>query len=210
MKKRNLFVAIALTASMTPMMANAEPFSTWQGEHEHKGKEFTTHHAKQGPLPYDGLVSEYYYGTSPKAINTQMRVAASFEEGINGVTKNKHEAANWYNVAAEHGQAEAQFKIYEYSRDVNGGQANEDGLYWLQRSAEQNNPNALFHSGERIFDMDGSEIKLLEAKGFFERAGAVGHPLARQRVKQIEHELTRRHRKEAWDDFWGPYKVSEY
>mgnify|MGYP001170476145 CR=1 FL=1 len=205
--KKTLLVAMTLGISVASISASAEPYSVWKKEHKHKGDNFTVHHASQEPLPYDHLVSETYYGKNPEV---QMKIAASFEKGLNGVDQNIHEAANWYNVAAYNGSDEAAFKLYEYSKKVNGGKANDDGLYWLQQSAKQGNANALFYSAEKDFSIDNSKESLVSLRDMYKKAEKAGHPQARSRVITITKELDRRGRKEAWDGFWSDFAPSEY
>lgn len=208
MKNKIWLLTITSSLVLLSSIANAEPYSTWKNQHEHQGSNFKMEHAQQEPLPYSGLVNQYYNGNDTQV---QMKVALAFEKGLFNTPKNLDEAANWYNKAALNGSSEAGFKLYEYSRIKNNGKPTEAGMDWLKWSASEGDANALYKMGDYYSEnMKASDENLRNAIEFYSRAEDKGHPYAYKQIKSIKKELNKRETKKSWNSFWAPFKPSEY
>lgn len=90
-------------------------------------------------------------------------------------------------------EKEAQMGDSEYQYLVGGLLiANKDverGVYWLQRSAQQGNPNAINKLADMYYRGEDVPIDLLRAVYFFEISASQGNPTARHYAKKIYNKI---------------------
>ncbi len=96
-------------------------------------------------------------------LECQKNVARYYLEGANGFPKNSEESFNWINKAAEQGDSEAQFILYNYYKQGIGCNKN-NRLDILLESANKGFPRACVEAGALLSQLYGKEddgLKLL-------------------------------------------------
>lgn len=92
--------------------------------------------------------SEEINNVAEDDMKKQLHIADSYFNGINGFPVNYTEAAKYYKMAADRGNADAQWKYGQFK--VNGlgtKQDAKDAYMYLKRSAEQANPDGMLRYG---------------------------------------------------------------
>ncbi len=117
-------------------------------------------------------------------------LACIFEEGL-GVEKNINQALVLLDMAAEHEQAEAQWKLGSwYVMGKNVDENLEKGINLWEKAAKQDNAEALMSLGFAY--LNGVENKLEKnqsiALSYFLKAKQLGYGLAEEYIKKITSE----------------------
>lgn len=109
-----------------------------------------------------------------------------------GVPNDRGKVLNWYRCAAEQGDSEAQLRTgiillgqaVEQSlaerHNPDDSPLQSEALYWLQRAAEQDNPEAQYDLGRRLLHHDAKA-----ALAWFERAAKRDHDMAQFELGEI-------------------------
>jgi enhanced entry protein EnhC len=123
---------------------------------------YFTQSAQKGYLPSILILAKFYLfqeknpqqavvwfkkAASIGDLNSQMFMAAAYLYGI-GVKKNKEAATSYYIDAAKNGNSIAQYTLAENFINSRNASNNKLGLIWLNKSANNANPQALTKLGE--------------------------------------------------------------
>ncbi len=127
-------------------------------------------------------------------VNAQMFMAAAYLYGI-GVKKNIDTATRYYIDAAKNGNAIAQFTLAENFIDSRHSSNNKLGLIWLNKSANNGNPQALTKLGSLY--VAGKLVDKDESKGLALLNQAAIHGFAPAMVKLGEIALEQNQKDEA-------------
>lgn len=94
-------------------------------------------------------------------------MGSAYEEG-DGVEQNCVEAARWYRMAAEQGDAISQDSLGQLYYDGRGVEQNyAEAAQWFQKAADQNEPFALYHLGLMYYYGDAVEEDYTKALQLF-------------------------------------------
>jgi len=103
-------------------------------------------------------------------------VAEQYRSGKDGMPRDDVKAAKWYHVAAECGNAEAQFKIGGlYSEGIGIGKNDVEAMKWYRKAAEQGHAEAQFNLAQRYFNGVGVGSNVMEAVKWYRKAAEQGH-----------------------------------
>jgi len=97
-------------------------------------------------------------------------------------------ASDWFQLAADQGNAEAQYSLACYYRLGVGclGKDEEKGLHWLRQAAEHAHPDALYELAIRHLEDNGVEKDEQKAKELLGKAAEKGHVEALFRSAMME------------------------
>jgi TPR repeat protein len=87
--------------------------------------------------------------------DAQIYLGKVYFEGLRGVKRDSKEAAKWYRLAADQGNASAQFSLglmYEYGRGVK--QSDEEAVKWYRLAIAQGHEKAMRHFVEMGYTED--------------------------------------------------------
>jgi uncharacterized protein len=108
-----------------------------------------------------------------------MRVGDIFYTGGAGVTQDFKEAAKWYRLAADHGNAEAQLRFGYMSYNGQGvTQDYKQAMKWYRLGANQGNADAQFFLGNMYHEGKGVVQDYREAVKWYRLAAQQGMPKA--------------------------------
>lgn len=131
-------------------------------------------------------------------VNAQMFMAAAYMHGI-GVKKNIDAATRYYIDAAKNGNALAQFSLAENFIDSRNTSNNKLGLIWLNKSANNGNPQALTKLGGLY--LSGKLVTKDVDKGMALLNQAVGQNYAPALIKLGEVALEQNQKEQAMNWF---------
>jgi hypothetical protein len=103
-----------------------------------------------------------------------------------GVAKDPDKALEWYTLAAEQGDRNAQYKlgeIFETGELVE--QDMQAAFHWYRKAAEQNHPNAEFLTGLMYSRGEGTVKDDMLAAKWLQKAAANGHVFAQYHLAEI-------------------------
>jgi TPR repeat protein len=103
-------------------------------------------------------------------------------------------AKNWFTKAAEAGHLDAETTL-GLLLFQNGDQA--EGLKWLQRAADQNEPRALLVYGTALYNGDGVRQDRLLGYAYITRAAKQGLSPARETLNQLDDMMSEADRQKA-------------
>ena len=109
-----------------------------------------------------------------------------------GVLKDEAEAVKWFRLAAEQGDAKAQFNLglmYDNGEGVLKDEA--EAVRWFRLAAEQGVATAQFNLGIRYGKGEGVLKDSVLAHMWFNIAGANGYARARKLRDNLERDMTR-------------------
>lgn len=107
----------------------------------------------------------YYLATNEcDDAERQLRLGAYYYFGYIGAEKDYGKAVKWFGVAANGGEAKAQFYLSKCYMEGKGCECDvEQSMYWLQKAAAQNEPLALTAYG--YYCISGTYVEKDIAKG---------------------------------------------
>ncbi|MGC1181544.1 tetratricopeptide repeat protein [Legionella sp.] len=184
---------------------------------------YFTQSAQKGYLPAIQLLAKYalVYEKDPQQaviwfkqaasagdVNAQMFMAAAYLYGI-GVKKNKDTASRYYIDAAKNGNSIAQFTLAEDFINSRNSSNNKLGLIWLNKAANNGNPQALTKLGDLY--ISGKLVEHNAAKGMELLNQAVAQGFAPAMVKLSKIALEQNQKDEAlqWINKVGNYENNE-
>ena len=113
-----------------------------------------------------------------------------YEYGI-GVPQDYKEAVKWYRLAAEQGDASAQFYLGRMFEEGNGvPKDNKEAVKWWKLSAEQDDAKAQYKLGLMYKAGYGVPQDYVLAHMWYNLAGSNGHEDARENKKRVEDQMT--------------------
>jgi len=108
-----------------------------------------------------------------------------------GVPQNYHEAVKWYRLAAEQGNASAQFKLGRMYDDGHGvPQDYKEAVKWFRKGAEQGNVNLQSQVGSMYEKGQGVPQDYIQAHMWFNLAGANGNAFAIENRERVASKMT--------------------
>ena len=109
-----------------------------------------------------------------------------------GVLKDDAEAVRWFRLAAEQGDASAQFNLgVMYAKGEGVLKDDAEAVRWYRLAAEQGDASAQFNLGVMHADGRGVLKDSVLAHMWCNIAGANGHEAAREGRDHLERDMTR-------------------
>ena len=113
----------------------------------------------------------------------QFYLALCYENGL-GVDKNLHTAKHWYNKAALQGLAEAQYRFAVLSV-VTEKKFTQESIKWLEKSAQQDNDEALYLLALCYKNGDGVKVDIPMAVKLLKKGVARNNPESQHELAMI-------------------------
>ena len=108
-----------------------------------------------------------------------------------GVSQDYHQAAYWYEKAAEQGDADAQVNIaFMYLTGQGVTQNHGQAFYWYKTSAEQGNAKAQYNIGVMHYKGEGVVKDVIESHKWFNISSKNGFNRSAIQRDKIEKKMT--------------------
>ncbi|MBI5686400.1 MAG: sel1 repeat family protein [Verrucomicrobia bacterium] len=124
--------------------------------------------------------------------HAQNELGRAFFLGLFGLAKDEAESARWFRMAAEQGDAAAQYNLGWRYADGRGVPTDKtEAVKWYRKAAEQNHPDAQAHLGYCYYTGTGVEKDWAEAYKWEDLARAQGrHGLSKTVIARLEKVLS--------------------
>lgn len=130
--------------------------------------------------------------------SAQFELARRYTTGARGTEEDPVEAARWFRLAAEQGDARAQTNLASLYRTGRGVERDDvEAVNWLVKAAEQRHPRAMYLLAERFAQGKGVPQSPVLAYVWMSRAASLGSPSAQHRQKQLASSMTAKQREAA-------------
>jgi TPR repeat protein len=125
-------------------------------------------------------------------LHAQTELGRAYYLGLFGLAKNEAQSAQWYRLAAEQGDASAQYNMGWRCADGRGVPVDKaESAKWYRLAAEQNHPDAQAHLGYCYYTGTGVEKDLAEAYKWEDLARSQGrHGLSNTVIARLEKALS--------------------
>jgi TPR repeat protein len=145
---------------------------------------------KQDPHDRE-LVADLRAKAEEGDIHAQVELGRAFFLGLFGLRKDDAESVKWYRMAAERGDATAQYNLgwrYADGRGVPVDKA--EAVKWYRKAAERNQPDAQAHLGYCYYTGTGVEQDWAEAYKWEDLAREQGrHGLSKTVIAKLEKKM---------------------
>ena len=109
-----------------------------------------------------------------------------------GVPEDDSEAVKWYRLAAEQGDAAAQFNLgIKYDQGEGVPEDDSEAVKWYRLAAEQGDATAQFNLGIKYAQGEGVLEDYVQAHAWLNLAAAQGHENAFKRKDTLRKRMTR-------------------